>query len=499
MGRRGPAIRLWIGVTIVAVAAGCHPAGGRPAAADTEGRTLADSLEHWYATGLGAYQLCSGLWVVGRDHERPPEEVLDQDIRPFAHFHWSPDYSWTVDEEAVTVTVRAPGVDARTARYLGDQGCAILPPGNRAPSFRTVPVTSDLPDPAEQDWPTGARNRNGSFPNVDHDELESTVDWAFDDERLEPDQNTRGLVVVYRGKILVEHYADGWGPETPQISWSMGKSIAGALTGIMVRRGYYDLDDRAPVPEWQGDRDPRREIRIRHLLQMSSGLDFDNFGLDGPDDYRAANEHLRIYFDALPASAHAVHQPLRHEPGSTWRYRNSDPLTLMYIARRTVEAEGEEWLTFPQEALFDRIGMRTMVLETDAWGDFLITGRDFGSTRDWARFGLLHLQDGMWEGERILPTGWTDFVSNPAPGDPSRGYGGLFWLNRGGALDRVPRDAYWASGHMGQTTMIIPSREMVVSRHGPSAGRSQEYINRLIGKILVAVGKPVGGPPPNDS
>ena len=157
-------------------------------------------------------------------------------------------------------------------------------------------------------------------------------------------------------------------------------------------------------------------------------------------------------------------------PDAAFRYRNSDPLTLGRIVRQTVEAAGEEYLTFPQRALFDRIGARNYVLETDAWGNFIMTGYDYGSAWDWARFGLLHLWDGVWEGERILPEGWAEFVSTPAPGAQREEYGGLFWLNRNGGLSRVPLDAYWPSGYMGQMTMIIPSREMVVVRLGPSPG-----------------------------
>lgn len=453
--------------------------------------SLADSLEHWYATGLGAYQLCSGSWVVGRDHPRSPDLVLAQDIEPFEHFHWRDSYTYEVDDDRRTATVAAPGVAARTARYNGDQGCAILPAGNERVSFDPVTVESVLPHPDSQPWPTGDRGAFGSYEGVDREALEAAIEWAFDDDHLEPRQNTRGIVILYRGKILVERFADGWGPYTPQISWSMGKSLASALTGVMIQRGYYDLDDSVPIAEWQGTSDPRSRIRIRHLVRMSSGLDFDNFGLSGPPSYRAANEHLRIYFDALPSHLHAINQPLRFEPGTTWRYRNSDPLTLMLIMRRALEEEGEEHLTFPQVALFDRVGMRSMVLETDAWGNFLITGRDYGGSRDWARFGLLHLQDGMWEGERILPEGWVDFVSTPAPANENEGYGGLFWLNRGGAMERVPPDAYWAAGHMGQVTLIIPSREMVVVRHGPSAGESRSYMNDFVGRVLEAIGRPV--------
>ena len=154
---------------------------------------------------------------------------------------------------------------------------------------------------------------------------------------------------------------------------------------------------------------------------------------------------------------------------------------------RTVEANGEEYLRFPQRALFDRIGARSPVLETDPYGHFILSGYDYLSARDWARFGLLYLWDGLWLGERILPDDWAEFVSTPAPGDGGDGYGGLFWLNRGGAMDRVPPDAYWASGLMGQTTMIIPSRDLVVVRLGPSPGNTRPYLNGLVGRLLDAI------------
>src|SRR5581483_5201814 len=140
-----------------------------------------------------------------------------------------------------------------------------------------------------------------------------------------------------------------------------------------------------------------------------------------------------------------------------------------------------------QRELFDPIGARHFVLETDAWGNFIMTGFDYGSARDWARFGLLHLRDGVWQGRRILPEGWVQFVSTPAPADKTRGYGGLFWLNRGGAWKGVPEDAFMANGHMGQFTMVIPSRDMVVVRMGPSPAHATEYFTELVSRLLLGV------------
>jgi CubicO group peptidase (beta-lactamase class C family) len=461
------------------------PAGGT---AQSSRLPLADSLATWYALGIGAHHLCGGLWVVGRDYERTPDDVVAEDIARFPAFRWADDFAYDVDVAARRVSVSAPGVGSRSARYSGDQGCAILPAGADDVSFRPVRVESALPPAAEQDWPLGDRDADGTFAEVDVTALEGALDRAFDDTTQPRAQNTRGIVIVYRGRIVAERYAPGWGPQTPQISWSMGKSIAAALTGVLIHQGALTLEQPAPVAAWQAERDPRRTIRIADLLRMSSGLDFDNFGLDPRQSYTAANEHFRIYFDALDVSAHAVYQPLRFAPGSIWRYRNSDPLALMHVARQIVEARGDDFLAFPQRALFDRIGARSMVLETDAWGNFIVTGFDYGSTRDWARFGLLHLWNGEFAGDRILPADWIDFISTPAPGDPSRGYGGLFWLNRGGALPAAPADAYWAAGYMGQQTLIIPSRDVVIARHGPSAGGFDPWFNALVAAVLAAIG-----------
>jgi CubicO group peptidase (beta-lactamase class C family) len=428
-----------------------------------------------------AHHLASGLWVVGRNHQRTPEEVLAQDIARFPTFGWQDDFEYEIDWQRRRVTVRAPGVAPRTAVYNGDQGSTILPRGADEVYFTPTTVPRELPDAAGEPWPMGDAGATEPMPEgVNVDGIADALEWALD----QTEHNTRAVVVAYDGKIVGERYAQGWAKDTPQISWSQGKSITAALIGVLVQQGHFAIDDFAPVKEWQKEGDPRGEIRIRDLLRMSSGLDFANLGLSGPKSFIHENEHMRIYFDALNVFAHAVEQPPEFLPNTKWRYRNSDPLTLGKIVRQTVEATGGDYLTFPQSALFDRIGARNFVLETDAWGNFILTGYDYGAARDWARFGLLHLWDGVWNGERILPKGWAEFVSTPAPADTSLGYGGLFWLNRGRRLNRVPTDAYWSAGFMGQITMIIPSRNVVVVRLGPSPGDFMSYLNDVIGQVL---------------
>jgi CubicO group peptidase (beta-lactamase class C family) len=435
---------------------------------------------------IGAHHLCSGLWVVGRGYKRTPEEILAQDIAPFKDFSWDSRFTFKVDAERHIVTVSGSGIPPRTAKYNGDQGCSILPRGESDLHFTPVAVPRNLPDPATQPWPTGDMGATSPAPaGVDADAIAAALDWVM----AQKQHNTRAIVVVYRGKIVGERYAPGWTKDTPQISWSAGKSITAALVGILVRQGQLSVDDFAPVKEWRGKDDPRGQIRVRDLLHMSSGLDFANLGLNGPESFTRANKHMRVYFDGLNVFDHAVNQPLEIPPNTQWRYRNCDPLTLGRIVREKVEARGQQYLTFPQRELFDPIGARHFILETDAWGNFIMTGFDYGSARDWARFGLLHLWDGVWQGKRILPEGWVQLVSTPAPADKSRGYGGLFWLNRGGAWKGVPEDAFMSSGHMGQYTMIIPSGDMVVVRMGPSPGGSEPYFSELVARILQGVSR----------
>ncbi len=437
-----------------------------------------------FRAAMAAHHISSGLWVVGRSYQRTPEEVVAQDLAPFKFFGWEPDFEYKVDHQRRTVTVSGPGITPRTAKNNRDQGSTILPPGETDVFFKPVPVPRRLPDAGTQPWPLGDVGATKPVPNgVDSQAVAAALDWAMQQK----EQNTRAFVVAYDGKIIGERYAPGWTKDTPQIGWSQGKSITAALIGVLVQRGLLRLDQPAPIPQWQADGDPRAKILIRDLLRMSSGLDFINLGLSGPPAFTTKNEHMRVYFDSVNVFEHAVNQPLKVPPNTRYSYLNSDPLTLGKIVHDTVEAEGEDYLTFPQRALFDRIGARSYVLEPDAWGHFVLSGYDYGSARDWVRFGLLHLWDGVWQGERILPKGWTEFIATPAPADATEKYGGMFWLNRPSTMDQVPKDAYWSAGFMGQVTLVIPSRDVVVVRMGPSPGGFYPYLNEAVGRVLKAL------------
>jgi CubicO group peptidase (beta-lactamase class C family) len=304
---------------------------------------------------------------------------------------------------------------------------------------------------------------------IDETKLSQAVDAAFET----PDSFTAAFVVTWRGRLVAERYGDGVTPLTPLEGWSMGKSLTATLMGILIKQGVYDLWKPAPIPEWQSANDPRRKIRIADLFHMSSGL-----RIKAPEDpdYNPAGtypDHLYLYTGTVDSYHYAATRPPQWPPNTIGRYRNTDPVLISYLVRLGVEKGGEEYLSFPQRALFDKLGIRTMVIETDPFGNFLGQGYEVGSGRDWARLGNLYLQDGIWNGERILPDGYVKFVSTVAPAWDADGrpvYGGFFSIN-GTGMFPVPRDAYYMAGAGGQITLIIPSHDLVVVRMGHSKGQ----------------------------
>jgi CubicO group peptidase (beta-lactamase class C family) len=320
---------------------------------------------------------------------------------------------------------------------------------------------------------------------VDKAKLDAAVDKAF----ANPESLTAAFVVAYKGQIVAERYAHGAHKDMQLESWSMGKSITATLIGLLIQQGELALDEPAPVPAWQGEDDPRKAITVRNLLNMSSGL---HFTAPRDPDYsedKGYPDHMFIYTGAVDAFDFSIGKPLQFPPGTEGRYRNSDPLTLGYLVKKTVTERGEDYLTFPQRALFDKIGIRRQVLETDPYGNFLLTGYDYGTARNWTRLGLLYLWDGVWLGERLLPEGFVEFVSTPAPGWKEPVYGGQFWINGKGEL-ALPKEAFYMAGAGGQNTFIVPSHDLVIVRMGHFKGDGPQWdreLNETLKGILEAV------------
>jgi CubicO group peptidase (beta-lactamase class C family) len=430
-----------------------------------------------YASAFAAKELCSRIFIARAD----PAPVI-QDLRAASGL--APGFSIDsaqirIDHDAKSVTVDHPGHPPREAVRARSQGCIILPAYSGRLHFEPRSIPWRGPD-AERPWPLGERVRQG----------ESEIDRALLDAALEAyihRPGTRALVVVHRGELVGERYAPGFGPYTPQRSWSAAKSVTASLAGLAVDRGTLALDDRPPIPQWADDE--RRAITLRHLLNMSSGLR--QARLEGTarslETFTPENEHAFIYFDGFDTYADAVQAPLEVAPGSRWEYRNANVLAVAGAVRRAVAREGGNPMTFAQRELLEPLGMRSTTLETDAYGNFVASGQAFTTARDLARLGLLHLDGGRFADRRVLSRDWVSFVSSPSPANP--GYGGLWWLNTGrGELRSVPESAYFASGAFGQYSLVIPSHDLVIARMGFSPPTDDdEGLNAFAAAVIQAV------------
>ena len=442
-----------------------------------------DALEH-HTAGY-AKIMCSAVFITGLDPDFAAENV-GYFTSPYAERKkvGKP----VIDRVNKTVQITLPNGVKLTAKYLGDQGCVTLPTGKDSVSYQPIRIKRNLPDPATQAWPMGDVLPKTPLPaEIKVEKLKQAMDAAFDPAT----GLTAAFVVSYKGRLIGERYGEGITARTPLESWSMGKSLTATLMGILIKQGVYDLWQPAPIPEWQSPGDPRSKIRIADILHMSSGL---RIRAPQDPDYDPSGpypDHLYLYTGGVDSFHYAATRPQQWPPNTVGRYHNCDPVLINYLVRLGVEKRKEEYLSFPQRALFDKIGVRTMVMEADPFGNFLTQGYEFASGRDWARLGNLYLQDGVWKGERILPEGFAKFVSTLAPSWEADGrpvYGGFFWINGNGEFP-VPKEAYYMAGAGGQTTMIIPSHDLVVVRlgHFKGSGPGDRAFKKALALLMEAV------------
>ena len=416
-----------------------------------------DTSTESLAAAFVAKVLGSALFV----SDRGQDDALAESVYPYfpiLGFEQNDLTQLQVDREKKEVRAAMKNGPLRTARYFGDQGCVIIPMGADGVHFEPVKLSKDLPA-ASTPWPLGVAIEVSDLPEgIDKAKLDEGVEKMFD-----PRAHSAALVVLYKGRIIAERYGAGADMHTPLESWSMGKTLTAVLYGLLAHQeGNWNPDRAAGFAEWQDD--SRRDITVGHLLRMSSGLKFSARADDPSTWAQGFPDHTYVYSGAIDAFNFSLTRPAEHEPNTVGRYRNCDPLLIGLLIKRAVESRGEGYLSFPQHALFDKLGMRNMVLETDPHGNFLLTGYDYGSARDWARLGLLLAQDGVWMGERILPEGFVEFMTTPAPAWEKPEYGGLVWLGDDWT------GWYRASGNGGQKVNVIPEHDLVIVRLGHFAG-----------------------------
>ena len=450
-----------------------------------------EALHH--QTAGFATVLCSGVFMTGLD---PADAAanLGGFTSPFperAHV-----VDTVVDFEDQRVTLTLPDGTVRTAKKYKNQGCVASPIGEDSIYFTPTDVARNLPPAATTPWPMGDVLSDEPFPaEVDMDKVQEAIEVGFGSA----DAMTLGFVVTYKGRILGERYADGIDIHTPLESWSMGKSLSGSLMGVLIEQGAYELWQPAPIPEWyETDGDPRQEIRIGDIMQMSSGIRINAPGDPEHVSDTTYEDHYYLYTGTVNSFEYAATRPQQWEPGVVGRYRNTDPVLTNYLLRLGVEGRGEEYHSFPQRNLYDRIGMRDVIVETDPYGNFLAQGYDFMPPRDWARLANLYLQDGMWDGERIFPEGFVEYASSLAPGWVADGrllYGGaFFWVNGNEGWASLPASAYGMRGAGGQSTTIVPTHDLVIVRLGKytGSGPGGQALNAAFDLLMEAI-PPVEG------
>ena len=408
-------------------------------------------------SGFSAKNACSCAFIQGRTLE----DISKEELGSFPLSIGSVEINY--DDSSVTGAVF--GTARRKAIFRNGLGCTLVSDFQeaviRAQSFSIPQIT---PQQDSIDWPAGDRLNMQLIAGLKKTNLDSALSIAFQPLYKDKKVSTKAVLIVYKGSIVAEQYAPGYSQQSKFLGWSMAKSVTGALTGILVKEGKLNVSEPAPVAAWNGKDDKRHNILLQHLLQQRSGLDFE-------ENYSSYSSATNMLFNKGDMAGFVAGLPLKLAPGSRFYYSSGNSNVLSGIIRTTVGEK--DYHAFPYNALFHKTGMYHTLLEPDASGTFVGSSYIYASARDYARFGLLYLNDGVWNGERILPEGWVQQTVQAPPVFKEKDYGYQFWLN-GWEVDdsterqypELPADAFLADGYGGQRIYIIPSKELVIVRLG---------------------------------
>ncbi len=433
------------------------------------------SYDRAIAAGYKALTLCSAVFNAGRQQAEAEALELTGIYPEYAAL--IPTLEARVSQERRNVTVSFdPALPPRLATHDADLGCTIQPIGTPAPGEDTPPDPPPEPTSGRMSlvWPEGDEHATAAARG-NRQALAAAMTGALGGTTYGERARTTAIIIVQGGRIVSEHYAPGFGPHISQRTWSVAKSLSGTIVGIAVQRGLLDIARPAPIPEWQRPGDPRSRITLDQLLRMASGLHSETAG----------NRTDAIYFGGTAVSEETVAWGLDAPPGTRFRYANNDILLAMRALRaRLPEPEQRD---FPARMLFDRVGMDHTVAETDWQGNFILSSQVWSTARDLARVGLLWLNDGVWQGERILPGGWMAYMTRPSGPQPAQGagYGATMWLY--GPAQGLPEGSYAAHGNRGQYVMVVPSRNIVIVRRGEDPAGARFDLARFSADVLAAV------------
>ena len=406
-------------------------------------------------TGYAAKNLASGVFVA----HRTQESVENIDLN-FSFIKFTTN---AVDYEKKEVTSRFLWAKSK-AIYIEGFGCTLVRDFDEK-TIRNRPYTIvSLPDsnPDSIAWPMGDKLSDTIPSGIDQLKLNKAIVNAFRDSI--GTKGTFAIAIAYKNQLIAEKFHTGFSDKNLFLSWSMGKSITQALVGIMVKQGRLDINQPVDIDSWENT--VKQSININNLMQMTSGLKWN-------ENYGNRSDVTLMLHEAGDMAAYTYNQPAEIQADSSWLYNSGATNIVSFLIRKKI-ANDAEYFAFPRKELFNKIGMRSAIMETDASGTFVGSSYVYASMRDYVRFGLLYMNKGNWLGEQILPLGWTDYTVEVANGSEGK-YGSFFWLNISNDYPEVPSDLFMCRGHDGQYIYIIPSLELVVVRTGFSKKEDFNY------------------------
>jgi len=447
-------------------------------------------LRGWFGLGrvvgvpahFTSHQLCSAVFVGGLDPAEYYREAIEPKFGLLGRL-----IHYDIDRERRQVRVSFAGIVKSRAIDDGPYGCRVIHSGD---DFRFARDEKSVPRPQSSHLISGL-----DLVAPKSVALSEALDHAFAEPASAPHRWTKAVVILHRGQIIGERYAPGVTPVTPLHGWSMTKSVTNALLGVLVREGKLDIEGPAPIAEWSAPNDPRHRISIDQMMRMVSGISCGqslHFGW-----WTIVDTDTHMEFDMPDQSGFAAHRGLRAEPGSEWRYTNCNFVLLSRTIRDAAGGDAKSTRRFIERELFEPLGFEHATLEYDSAGTPLGTVHLWASARDWARFGLLYLRDGVSPGgQRILPEGWVDYSALLTPQSDEYGYGAGFWTQRGdssAARKRIaagmPADSFMAVGSQGQYTIIIPSEDLVIVKIGWAYTPHDDIlaVERLVKEVIATL------------
>ena len=414
-------------------------------------------------SGFSAKSVASGHFIDHRDLN-----TIQQGDNDIPKIDWATN---KINDAGKFVTSTVYGLKERKAIYREGLGTTLINDDFDVSKPYEIPKRTFIQN--DLAYPFGNNNPNDSvFASVDYYKLIKAVEDAFDKEDEER-KRTRSVVVLYKDHLIAEKYAPGFKATSKILGWSMTKSLTGTYFGILQKQGKIDIMKPAPIVEWANDE--RKNITINDLLHMNSGLEWE-------EDYSKISDVTKMLFQDEDMSRSQLEKPAKFKPNSHWYYSSGTTNLLSGILRKQFKTH-QEYLDFWYSSLIDKIGMNSMLVESDMTGNFVGSSYGWATTRDWAKFGLLYLHKGNWNGEQLFDESWAKYVSTPTKTSNGR-YGAQFWLNAGGYFSDVPRDMYYCSGYQGQMVAIIPSSDLVIVRMGLTEEPDFDFNGFLSGILL---------------